>query len=138
MSDYIARVKDELHFVYASGARGVNADYILPPSFTSFAGNALSPVNSATDPEHIMWGGAATSSVGILGTSQQFDVDLLNRIYARANTVGGGVQSIPSLEPLQDQRRRPSRRPDAHVSRLRAAQSDRRRWLGGRAEKRWS
>lgn len=101
VSDYIARVKDELHFVYASGARGVNTDYILPSGFTSFAGNALAPVNSATDPEHIMWGGAATSSATILGTSQQFDVDLLNRMYARANTIGGGTQSIPSLEPCK-------------------------------------
>ena len=73
-------------------------------------------------------------SAGILGTSQQFDVDLLNRnIYARANTVGGGVQSIPPLEPCKINGE------DHHVVLMHtyqdyAAQSDRRRWLGGRAK----
>lgn len=101
VSDYIARVKDELHFVYASGLRGANSDYILPSNFTSFAGNALSAVNYLTDPEHIMFGGGATINPTTITTAHTFDVDLLNRIYARANTVGGGVQSIPSLEPCK-------------------------------------
>lgn len=100
ISDYTSRMWDELYFMYAAGARGINADYIFPTSYTGFAGNALQPVNPTLDPEHIIYGGAATTKANMIA-GDTFDTTLLNKAYARVSTVGGGSQSIPQIEPCK-------------------------------------
>lgn len=100
ITDYIARLQDELFFMYAAGARGINSDYVWPTTFTSFANNALQPVNPTTDPEHILYGGAATSKASLVSTDV-FDTTLLNKAYARVSTVGGGSGGIPQVEPCK-------------------------------------
>jgi N4-gp56 family major capsid protein len=57
LGDYFARLMDELFFMYLSGARGINEDFIEGPGYTGFAGNAF----TAPDAEHHIFGGAATS-----------------------------------------------------------------------------
>ena len=39
-ADWWQRVFDELLFMYASGARGVNTDFVFPTTYTGFANNA--------------------------------------------------------------------------------------------------
>lgn len=55
--DYWAQYLDELKFIYMSGARGMNQDFIEPTDYTGHAGNPL----RAPDAQHLMFGGAATS-----------------------------------------------------------------------------
>jgi N4-gp56 family major capsid protein len=57
LGDYFYKLTDELLFMYLSGARGVNADFIEATDFTGFAGNAF----DAPDVDHILYGGTATS-----------------------------------------------------------------------------
>lgn len=57
LGDYFARLVDELFFIYLSGARGINEDFIEDTSYNGFAGNAL----QAPDTDHLLFGGSATS-----------------------------------------------------------------------------
>lgn len=57
LSDYWSKFIDELIFMYLSGARGINADYIED---VTFAGHAENPIQ-APDDLHIIYGGDATS-----------------------------------------------------------------------------
>ena len=41
LSDYWAQYIDELKFIYLSGARGINEDFIEPTTYTGHAGNPL-------------------------------------------------------------------------------------------------
>ena len=61
LADYFARLVDEFFFMYLSGARGINEDFIVPTSFTGFAGNAF----NAPDSDHILYGGDATSKATV-------------------------------------------------------------------------
>ena len=61
LGDYFARLVDELFFMYLSGARGINEDFIEGTDYTGFAGNAF----AAPDSEHLLFGGDATSKATI-------------------------------------------------------------------------
>lgn len=41
LSDYWAKFIDELHFIYLSGARGINEDFIETTDWTGHAGNPI-------------------------------------------------------------------------------------------------
>lgn len=66
LGDYFARLVDELFFIYLSGARGINEDFIEDSSYTGFAGNAL----QAPDTDHQLFGGAATSKASLAATDK--------------------------------------------------------------------
>lgn len=55
--DYWAQYLDELKFIYLSGARGMNQDFIEPSDYAGHAGNPIRPPDS----QHLMFGGSATS-----------------------------------------------------------------------------
>jgi N4-gp56 family major capsid protein len=64
LSDYWSQYIDQMNFVYLSGARGINQDYIEDISWAGFAGNPI----DAPDAGHIIYptatGTAATLVVG--------------------------------------------------------------------------
>lgn len=95
-SEWWARVFDELFFMYLSGTRGLNADYIYGLAYNGFAGNAL----AAPDDNHQLFGGDATS-VGSLGTNDPMVAGLIERAQVQAQTMGGGTTGIPSIEPIK-------------------------------------
>ena len=66
LGDYFARLVDELFFIYLSGARGINEDFIEDTSYTGFAGNAL----QAPDTDHLLYGGSATSKASLAATDK--------------------------------------------------------------------
>jgi N4-gp56 family major capsid protein len=66
MGDYFSRLVDEFFFMYLSGARGINEDFIESTDFTGFAGNAF----NAPDTDHLLYGGAATSKATIAATDK--------------------------------------------------------------------
>lgn len=57
LSDYWSMYIDEMHFMYLSGARGINEDFIEYTTYTGHAGNPF----RAPDAQHLLYGGAATS-----------------------------------------------------------------------------
>lgn len=95
-SEWWARLFDELLFIYLSGARGVNTDYIYPLGYAGFANNSL----VAPDTSHIMYGGAATSKASLVNTDK-FDLTLIERAVTKASTMGGGTTGIPAIEPVE-------------------------------------
>lgn len=57
LSDYWARFNDEMMFIYLSGARGINKDFLFNLDWAGRAGNPL----QAPDAGHLLYGGSATS-----------------------------------------------------------------------------
>lgn len=57
LSDYWARFNDEMMFIYLSGARGINKDFLFPLNWAGRASNAI----QAPDSGHMLYGGSATS-----------------------------------------------------------------------------
>lgn len=79
LSDYFARLQDELFFMYLSGARGINQDFIERVGYTGFAGNAF----EAPDAEHQLFGGSATS-VATLTTADKMSRAVIERANNKA------------------------------------------------------
>lgn len=94
-SEWWARAFDELFFMYGAGARGINADFIYRLSYTGFAGNAL----QAPDSEHLLYGGAATSKATVAATDKM-DLAVIDKAVAVAMMMGGGVEQLPSIQPI--------------------------------------
>ena len=61
LSDYWAKFIDEMKFIYLSGARGINADFLTPTSWAGHAENAI----QAPDADHLRYGGDATSKASL-------------------------------------------------------------------------
>lgn len=84
LADYFSRLMDEFIFVYLSGARGINEDYLED---VLWAGHATNPIQ-APDATHTIYGGAATSKATIATT------DTMSRLMIeRANTKAKMMQA---------------------------------------------
>ncbi len=94
-SEWWARVFDELFFMYGSGARGINPDYIFRLSYSGFANNSF----EAPDAEHLLYGGVATSKASLAATDI-FDLNLIDKAVTRAEVMGGGIQQTPQIQPI--------------------------------------
>lgn len=112
LGDYWAEYMDQLMFIYLSGARGINADFIEPTSFAGRAGNAL----HAPDSTHQFYGGSITapasmttadkmsrSAIEIVATSAQMmranDPDTANMMPV---TIDGEEHYVMVMSPLQE------------------------------------
>lgn len=93
-SDWWSRLFDETFFMYLSGARGVNADFIEDTDFTGYAGNSF----AAPDTSHLAYAGAATSKASLASTDKVTTVTI-DKLVTKANTMGGGVTGIPRIQP---------------------------------------
>jgi N4-gp56 family major capsid protein len=93
--DWWARVMDELHFMYASGDRGVNTDYIFGTSYTGFAGNSLASPDSY---HHVVAGGKVKNTLTASDTMSLSEID---KLVAKADMMGGGTQGQPQVQPIQ-------------------------------------
>jgi N4-gp56 family major capsid protein len=102
-SSWWGRLMDELLFIYLSGARGINTNFLLPLGYTGRAGNAF----VTPDSNHIMYGGNATAFNNIsneaagAANSDAFDLRLIDRAKTRADSQGGGATGIPVLQPCK-------------------------------------
>jgi N4-gp56 family major capsid protein len=83
-SDWWGRVFDELFFMYGSGARGVNSDFVFPTTYSGFAGNAF----SSPDSEHILY--ADNLAKATITSTNVMDLPLIDKAVARAEMMGGG------------------------------------------------
>lgn len=66
LSDYWSRFMDEMMFIYLSGARGINRDFLFPLDWVGRAKNPL----QAPDAIHQLYGGSATSKATITATDK--------------------------------------------------------------------
>lgn len=110
--EWWARVFDEILFIYLSGTRGINSDYIFPTGYAGFANNSLVDPITTGDTDHYLF--AARSDNGTLPTSRTdanwvaqgstganiFTLGLIERAVARARTMGGGTTGVPAIEPI--------------------------------------
>ncbi len=97
------RVFDELFFMYLSGSRGINTDYIFPTTYTGFANNAL----TAPDSEHVLYSGQNNATT--IPTSKAdanftavctMTPKTVDRLVAKATMMGGGIQGTPQIQPV--------------------------------------
>lgn len=94
-AEWWGRIFDELFFIYLSGARGANTEYIFPLSYTGFSNNAL----QTPDAEHQMFGGDATSFATISNDDQITTVEI-DRAITKAVMMGGGTAGTPQIQPI--------------------------------------
>lgn len=78
---------DEELFAYLSGARGINADFHQPSTWTGRANNAL----TAPDASHVIYGGDATGK-GDLASGDNMTLGLVERLVAKAETTDPMIQ----------------------------------------------
>lgn len=93
-SEWWARMFDEQFFMYLSGARGVNADYIFPLNYTGRANNAF----SAPDADHLMLSAKKTKAT--LTTTDTMALSLIDRAVTKAYMMGGGTEGKPQIQPI--------------------------------------
>lgn len=93
-SEWWSRVFDELFFMYLSGIRGINSDYIFPTSYTGFAGNAF----NAPDTEHMLYPGTTTNAT--ITASDKITLALIDKGVALASMMGGGTGGTPKIQPI--------------------------------------
>jgi N4-gp56 family major capsid protein len=94
-SEYWSRLFDEILFIYLSGARGINPDFIYPVGWQGRANNAL----TAPDSRHLLVAGKKTKAT--LANTDKFDLALIDRFVAMAGTMGGGSQGVPRIMPIK-------------------------------------
>lgn len=92
--EWWSRVFDELFFMYLSGMRGTNADYIFPTSYTGFAGNAF----NAPDTEHLLYPGTKINTT--LDVNDKISLGMIDKAVALASMMGGGTGGTPKIQPI--------------------------------------
>lgn len=102
-SSWWARVFDEQLFMYLSGARGINPNFVFPLTYTGRASNPF----AAPDTNHVLYGGNATAfnnitgeAVGVAG-NDCMDLRLIDRAKTKADSQGGGATNIAVLQPCK-------------------------------------
>ena len=93
-SEWWSRVFDELFFMYLSGLRGSNADYIFPTSYAGFAGNAF----NAPDTEHLLMPGTKIKTT--IAAGDTITLGLIDKAVALASMMGGGTGGTPKIQPI--------------------------------------
>ncbi len=95
MKDWWARLQDELFFIYMSGAFGNGTGYLWSSTNAMFGVNAI----TAPDANHQMFGNNATVKADV-GTDDGFDLRLIDRAVAKAETMGGDGTDELSMVPV--------------------------------------
>jgi N4-gp56 family major capsid protein len=92
-SSWWARLFDELLFIYLSGSRGINPNFLVPTGYTGRANNAL----VSPDDDHHVYGGNATAFNNI-DANDKMGLDAITAALNRATVQGGGVSGIPVMQ----------------------------------------
>lgn len=95
LSDYWSQYIDELNFIYLSGARGMNEDFIED---TDYAGHAGNPID-APDAQHLLFGGDATSKATI-ATDDSMTRELVERATVRARMMRATDPKAANMIPV--------------------------------------
>jgi N4-gp56 family major capsid protein len=93
-SEWWARVYDELFFMYLSGMRGINEEFIFDTAYPGFAGNAF----NAPDAGHLLYPGTTTNAT--ITSGDKISLALIDKAVAVASMMGGGTQGVPKIQPI--------------------------------------
>lgn len=96
-SSWWARLFDELKFIYLSGSRGVNPNFLVPTGYTGRANNSL----VAPDTNHQLYGGTATAFNNIVAANDKMTLGAITSAFNRATVQGGGISGIPVMQPCK-------------------------------------
>lgn len=96
LAEYWAQYIDELKFIYLSGARGINEDFIEDVNYTGHAGNPLRQPDSA----HLLFGGDATSKA-TLTADDKMSRELIEKAVNKARMMRARDPNAASLLPVQ-------------------------------------
>lgn len=95
LSDYWSRFYDEMIFIYLSGSRGSNLDYLFPLDWTGRADNPI----QAPDAGHILYGGAAVSKA-TLTASDKMDRIVIERASVKAQMLQAQDPENANMVPV--------------------------------------
>jgi N4-gp56 family major capsid protein len=95
-ADWWSRAWDEIIFIMASGVMPVNNGFLWQAGNKMFQTNAL----RAPDSKHQFFGGAATSTASIVA-GDKMSLALVNKLVARAETMGGDASNELSMVPSE-------------------------------------
>lgn len=95
LSDYWSMYIDELYFMYMSGARGINEDFIEPTDFAGHATNAF----QAPDSYHLIYGGDATSKATVDATDVMTRL-VIERAVVKAKMMRAKDPSTANMMPV--------------------------------------
>ncbi|MGC3944603.1 MAG: N4-gp56 family major capsid protein [Chryseolinea sp.] len=99
MSDWWKRLFDELFFIYLSG---VSPQAATSAGFVWSANNPFFSVNPITAPDsmHMLYGNNATAKTDV-GNDDGYDLRLIDRAVAKAETMGGDSTGEISMLPVE-------------------------------------
>lgn len=95
LSDYWARFNDEMMFIYLSGARGINKDFLFPLNWAGRAGNAI----QAPDTGHLLYGGSATSKA-TLTANDKMTRAVIERAQVKATMLQAQDPEAANMVPV--------------------------------------
>ena len=95
LSDYWARYFDEMNFIYLSGARGINEDFIEDVAYVGHPANLV----QAPDAHHIIYAGAATSKES-LTANDKMTKNLIVRVATKAKMIRAVNPALANLQPV--------------------------------------
>ena len=95
LAEYWRLYLDELKFIYLSGARGINPEFIEGKDYIGHAGNPLRD----PDPTHILYAGAATSKATITN-AHRMSRSLIERAETHARMIRSYDQEATDLVPV--------------------------------------
>ena len=95
-SDYWGRLFDEDIFIYLSGDRGINADFIQPDTYTGRANNTI----TAPDAEH-RYVNSSDGTQGSLVAGDKASLAFIDKVVANASMMGGGAGDTPAILPIK-------------------------------------
>lgn len=95
LGDYWAKYMDELMFMYLSGGRGINEDFIEDEDFTGHGGNAF----QAPDAQHILYAGSATSKATLVATDVM-NRDMIERAVTTATMMRARDPDTANMVPV--------------------------------------
>lgn len=95
LGDYFSRLVDELFFMYLSGARGINQDFIEATDYTGFAGNSF----DAPDASHQLYGGSATSKAS-LTSGDKMTTTVIEKAINKAEMMQALDPKVANMVPV--------------------------------------
>jgi len=95
LGDYWSRFSDELMFMYLSGARGINRDFLFGLDFTGHAGNLF----QTPDAIHQMYGGDATSK-GSIVAGDKMTRSIVERAEVKATMLQAQDPDAANMVPV--------------------------------------
>lgn len=94
-SEWWARMFDEQFFMYLSGSRGVNEDYIFPLAYTGRANNSF----DAPDADHLLIG-LTHNTKATVDATDVMSLSIIDKAKTRASMIGGGTTGKPQVQPI--------------------------------------